>query len=471
MAGNKLYELINTLDKHEIRQIRKLLRSPFFTRREDLPQVFAVLSAYRWDEKPFPSREKVYQQSFPDRPFDDLRLRGSMSDLLALIEEYLLIAHHRQSAVDNRLLLADLYRRRGLSRHFGACMKKAQRLLDQNEERNIDHFSKLQEYQVLQMQFQTQTQRTGQLNLQEISDTIDAHYLMKKLRHACTQLTHQAVYKTSYNYGLLPKLLDEIEIGEYLDYPAVAIYYYCYRFLTEQYSLDYFQQFRNQLHDHRKLFPEEEQKDLYLLAINFCIRQMNAGSQAFARQVWELYQEGLEVGFLLEGDRLSHFTFNNVVAISIHLKEYNWLEQFIKAYEDRLELAYRESTVNFNRARLEYARRDYQKAMLYLQRSEYKDLVNNLISKNLLLKIYYELGEFDLLESHLDSLNSFIRRREISDYHRSNYLNIIRFVRKLVALKSFDKVKRKQLQQEIEGAEILSEREWLLGQISGEKVI
>ncbi len=464
MAINKLYSLINTLDKQEIRQIRKLLRSPFFTRREDLPLLFACLSAYQWDNKPLPPREEVYKQCFPELEYNDLRLRGSMSDLMALIEEYLLIAHHRQSAVDNRLLLADLYRRRGLSKHFGRCMKKAHQLLDQNKARSIDHYSKLQEYQVLQMQFQTQTQRTGQLNLQEISDTMDAHYLMKKLRYACTQLTHQAVYKTSYNYGLLPRLLEDIESGGYLSYPAVATYYYCYRFLTEQYSLDYFQQFRNQLQENRQLFPEEEQKDLYILAINFCIRQMNAGSQPFARQVWELYQEGLEVGFLLEDGRLSHFTFNNVVAISIHLEEYVWLEHFIEAYKDRIESTYRKSTVSFNRARLEYARGNYQKAMLLLQTSEYKDLVNNLISKNILLKIYYELEEFDLLESHLDSLNSFIRRREVSDYHRSNYLNVIRLVRKLVALESFDKSKLEKLRQEIESTEILSDREWLLEQ-------
>lgn len=465
MASNKLYHLINTLDKTEIRQIRKLLQSPFFTRREDLPRLFACLSPYQWAGKTLPSSEEAFRQTFPDQAYDDTRLRGSKSDLLALIEEYLLLAHQRQATVDNRLLLANIYRRRGLAKHFGSCMKKAQAWLDQSKVRDVDYFSKLQEYQVLHMQFQTQTQRTGQLNLQEISDTMDVHYLMKKLQHACTQLTHQAVYKTTYDYGLLPKLLEDIEQNGYLDHPCISTYYYCYRFLSEQYNLDHFHQFRSQLQKNRTFFPEEEQKDLYLVAINFCIRQMNAGNALFSRQVWELYQEGLENNFLLEDGRLSSFTFNNIVANSIHLQEYTWLETFIESYEGKLEESSRSNIVSFNRARLAYARRDYKTAMLLLQNSEYKDLINNLISKSILLYIYYELGEFDLVESHLDSLNQFIRRREVSDYHRSNYLNLIRLVRKLVALQSFDKDKRAQLRQEIEDTEILSAKEWLLQQL------
>ena len=465
MNQNKLNSLVNTLNKTEIRQIRKLLKSPFFTRREDLPRLFASLSAKRWVNKPLPTSEQLFKKAFPGIPYDDVKLRGSMSDLLVLIEEYLLIAHHRQAAIDNRLLLADIYRRRGLAKHFGSCMKKAEMLLDESQERNIDHYSRRVEHQVQYMQFQTQTQRTGKLNLQEISDTMDAHYLMKKLRHACTQLTHQAVSTTKYDLGLLPKVLEEIEKGDYLNYPALATYYYCYRFLTEEYNLDRFLQFRQQLQENQTFFPEEELKDLFLLAINFCIRQINAGQLPFYRQAWELYQEGLKTNYLLENDRLSYFTFNNIVATSIQLEEYDWLESFIENYQGRLEASYRQNVVNFNRARLAYANGDYKKSMLLLQNSEYKDLINNLISKTLLLKIYFELQEFDLLESHLDSLNNFIRRRDVSDYHRKNYLNIIRFVRKLVALEPYNKGKSLQLRNEIETTEILSEKEWLLEQV------
>ena len=103
--------------------------------------------------------------------------------------------------------------------------------------------------------------------------------------------------------------------------------------------------------------------------------------------------------------------------------------------------------------------------MLYLQNAEYKDLVNNLVGKTILMKIYFELEEYDALISHLDSFQIFIRRREVSDFHRSNFMNIIRWVKRLIAIPHLDKKMRRQLQEEILAEKDLTEREWLLEKI------
>ena len=81
------------------------------------------------------------------------------------------------------------------------------------------------------------------------------------------------------------------------------------------------------------------------------------------------------------------------------------------------------------------------------------------------MRIFYELEEYDSLFSHLDSFQIYIRRREVSDYHRKNFMNVIRFVKRLVALPELDKKMREELQREIEQEDVLTEREWLLSKI------
>jgi len=81
------------------------------------------------------------------------------------------------------------------------------------------------------------------------------------------------------------------------------------------------------------------------------------------------------------------------------------------------------------------------------------------------LKIYYEIDEISLLEFHLESFRSFIRRREVSDYHRENFQNIITFIRKLIAVFPNDSAERQKLRTAIAQEKILSEREWLLGKL------
>lgn len=83
------------------------------------------------------------------------------------------------------------------------------------------------------------------------------------------------------------------------------------------------------------------------------------------------------------------------------------------------------------------------------KKAEYKDLLNNLIAKTLQLKIYYELAEFDLLESHLQTLKIFISRKKALE----------------PVLKPYDEKARMSLKVSIEKEEILSEKSWLLAQL------
>lgn len=463
MTTPLLYILIKKLKNEEIRQLKKYIRSPFVTHREDLALMFYALADCLYVKKALPAKEVLFEKTFGETAiYDDQKLRSSMSDLHLLIEEYLKWQAMQSDEIGSYLALAALYRQRNLTKHFQRTIKKVEKKQENQSLRNPDFYQNYLQFQIENAQFQAANQRAGKLNLQEIGDTMDIHYLSQKLRHVCTQLSHRAVFQADYEFGLLQGWINMIEESDYLEVPAVALYYYCYRFLTEAYSQIYFRKFREELLEHQQHFPKEELKDLYRAAINFCIRKLNEGSLEFTREGWELFQEGLKTGIFLENNRLSRFTFDNVVGFGLRLKEYSAVENFIKNYEKKLADAYRKSTVYFNLARLEYNRKNFDAALNYLHTSDPKDLVNQLISKTLLLKIYYESEEFDLLESHLDSFRLFIRRREVSDYHRKNFQNIIAYTRKITGLAPYDKTERLKLKNAILEEAILTERDWLL---------
>ncbi len=427
--------------------------------------MFSYLANRLYRNKAWPDKETLFKKSFPNRPYDDLLLRATMSDLRELVEEFLMWQEMRSDRVKSKLSLAIVFRQRNLSYFFKRNLNKLEKELTQAKIQNTDYWQKKLEVQSEMVKFQTQTIRAAELPLQEISNSIDTLYLAQKLRHACTQITHQAVYKKEYEFGLLPNVIDEVEQKGFLEIPAIALYYYCYRFLTEKSGVSFFQQFIKELFTNGHHFPDSELKNLYLLAINFCIRQLNEGNTPFVKEGWELYQEGLKQGFLLDHGRLSGFSFNNVIAFGIRLNLFDKVRQFIQKYKTHLDPSQRESYISFNLARLEYTQGNHTAALRLLQTADFKDLVNNLIAKTYQLKIFYELDEYNLLDSHLSSFRHFIRRREVSDYHRINYLNIIGFVRKLIALPPEDHTAKKSLRKEIEQEEILTERTWLLEQL------
>lgn len=466
MYAFALFELLSTFDKTELVRLGKLVRSPFFTHRSEMERIIGHLVHCIYRKKPWPDKLTLFQKAFPGREYDDLLLRATLSDLRGLVEDFLIWQKVSSDKITSRLILAAALRERNLDKPFLQVTAKLETGLQERPEKNADHLRHVLDFQLEVAQFQTRTVRTGDLRLQPIADSIDTLYLAQKLRHACTQISHQAVFKADYDFGLLPDVLDRVESGGYLAEPSVALYYYCYRFLTEPQSLDFFRQFRSGLSENGHYFPFSELKNLYLLALNFCIRKLNERNEPFIREGWGLYREGLEKGFLLENGRLSGFTFNNIVAFGIKLQEFEAVEQFIQAYAERLEPGQQETYSHFNYARLEYTRRHFSSAIMHLQKADFKDLVNSLIAKTLLIKIYYETGEIDLLYSHLDSFRNFIRRSKVSDYHYRNFNNIISLTKKLISIRPGDTKAKLKLQAKILDTSVLSEREWLLEKCS-----
>lgn len=466
MNNYQLYDLLDTLSTGETRKFGAFIASGYATQRSELQQMLVYLVERKAAKRPWPELELLYKHAFPDQPYDNQQLRNAMSDLHALLEDFLLMEQARTKGLARNQQLAKLYRERRLDRHFKRTMRRQKRQLQQQPLRNADYYQALLAYRVSELEHQADNRRTEPLQLQAIADTLDVDYLTRKLRHACTQRSHEAVFKKSYSYGLLQMLESQIESGEYLEYPAIALYFHCFMFLGDADQEQHFLKFRELQQAHQRSFTREEQKDLYMLALNFCIRQINTGNIFYAEESWRLYQDGLKQEVLFDGGMLSRFTFNNIVAVGIRLGYLDAVAGFISSYTPLLPVNYRESASQFNQARLYFAKQDYDRARHILLTTEITDLVNDLIARTLLLKIYFEQGEYDILEVHLERLRGFVGRQEFSHYHRENYGNIIRVVRQLITLAPYDKSGRERLRVKIGKMKPLTEREWLLSKIT-----
>lgn len=455
-------DLMDTLSKQELRELRKFLASPFFNQRQDVISLFHFLASRQGRA---PEKTAAFARVYPGQPYDAQQLRYLMSWLLQLIEQYLALQPYLQDEGRQQAALAQTYRKRQLPKHFEQNLRLLQQQQDRQPLRNAEYYE--MQYQILSEQYQyTAAQaRLSEHNLQEVADSIDLAFIARKLRQACLLLSHQAVYQREYDFGMLEAVLRQVQERSLLHIPAVAIYYHCYLALSGQQTDAHFEAFRDILLRQGALFPAEEARDLYLLSLNYCIRRLNEGEERFAREGLQLYKQGLSSGQLAPDKTLSRFTYRNAVAMALKEGELDWAEQFIHQYKASLPPAHQESMFSFSLARLAYERRQYDKVLELLQKSEYEDLLLNLAAKALLLKTYYELGEADVLESHLEAMQAFLRRKDIIGYHRRNYRSLIRYTLKLLRLGTYDRQAAAQLRQQIEQESSLTEKNWLLRQL------
>lgn len=466
MEKSRLVQLLRTLDAGEWRALKKFAASPYFNQRKEVSDLLQLLEKPLLQGEKLPDKELVFRHLFGKGTFDDHRVRMAMSFSLRLVEQFWVVQHATRETTDYYLQLATIYRERQLPEHFRRQHAYTVSMLEATPLRNADFYENRYRLGLEKHRFELGRQEAADLQLQRLSDELDHAFLARKLWQACFMLAHQALSNEQYDFGILAPLLSGLATSPALHEPAIAIYYHCFMALTHPAHDDHFQAFKSALFAHAELFPADERRDLYILAINFCTRRYNAGNSAYLREQFELYREGLAKAYFLTDGALTRYTYLNAATVGLVLNELDWTADFIETYRHHLPAPQQTGLYSFNAARLAYRRGQPGPALVLLQKAEYKDLMLNLAAKVLQLKIFYESGEYDLLESHLQAIRMFIRRKKVMGYHRENYLNVVYFTQKLLEIPAFDRAARQALYEEIAAARAVAEKDWLLEQVN-----
>jgi hypothetical protein len=471
MDNSRLLALLRTLSRSELRDLSRFVQTPFFNQRKEVHALLDLLLPHLLHNKPLPDKATLQKALFEGNSANDQRVRMAMTFLYQLTGQFLVMQDIADNPADLQLRLAQILRTRNLPDHAQQAREEAQRRHQQRPFRNPDY--QQQTYELLLEQHRADVSAAQPIPveaLQELTDQLQYTYLSRFFWQACFVQSYST--RTSERPAV-PDLV--LQLTQYvsqhpdlLQVPALAVYYWCYRMMQEPEEETYFAAFKALIRSEelQDQFSAEEWRDLYILAVNFCIRAYNEGNTAYRREQFDFYRVGLDRGYFLTEGQLSHLTYLNVATVALTLNELDWVEAFINRCTDLLRPQYREPLSSFNLARLAYRKRDFRKALRHLQRADYRDVLLYLAAKTLQLKIYYESDEFDLLMAHLQAMQTFVSRKKATlGYQRDNYLALIRFTRKLLETNLLDRDLRAALRLSIEQTKSVAEKEWLLEQV------
>ncbi len=466
MESSQLVYLLLALGKGELRELRKWLISPVHNQREDVVRLFDYLTEKERlsDEKKL-AKAVIFKKLFPKDTYDDARLRQAVYFLQKCTEEYLAYREFQRDEIRSGLALAEVFRRKNLDRLLEKTLKKLQEDLENGPLKDESYLENQYRFQNIEYQYISEKKRSPDTNLQAYSDALDLRFIAGKLRIASLITAVQKVYKQDIFIGLLEETLNAVEEKELMRHPAIAVYYYVYKALSDNAREDYFFSLKETFFLYGHYFSLEEQRDLLLLAVNYCIAKMNTGAANFIGEAFDLYKRGIESGALLDKGVLNHLTFINIVITGATLRQFDWVRWFIQNFQQYLAPQYRENFVCYSLAKLHFEQREYAQAQKLLMQFDYDEILFNLSAKSMLIKIYYEEGEYGVLDSLLESLRTYINRKKAIAYHKNIYNNLIRFTKRLIRLSPYDKAQKAKLRQEIEAANPLPERKWLLEQL------
>ncbi len=457
-----LYRHLNGLSGQDYRALDKVVRSPFFNQREDVVRLWDHLREKLNGKAGNLSREEAHAAVFPGKKYSSRRLSYTMAFLLKAVRQYLAISEVLKDEDEFHLNLCQGLRHSADHRLHMDALEEGLRRQEEKGYRHIPYHYNAYRLQQEKAALGLQRERGQEVDFQAGLGHFSAFFLASALRHGCTMLTHQAVAEKRYDLSMVDAAARLVEEGRFSEAPAVRLYYYCYRMLQQPDEEVQFLTLKEALLSSLALFPSEELRDIFLFAINHCIRQLNSGRRQFIGEAFQLYRLGLEQECLLENNYLSAYTYKNITRLGLAQGEGEWVRSFLETYRSRLHPAGRANTYRYNLAYLYFQEGNYAEAMPLLQQVHFRDTLNNLDARRLLLRSYYELGEYDALDSLLDSFSAYLRRQKKLGYHRQNYQNLIRMIRKMLRSNLEDKSVRARLYEEVRGTPVIAEREWLL---------
>ena len=461
----RFYQLFYALSKHERRRFLQFLASPYHNRRPDIIELATLLCNYE-EANEVPVKTILWKDIYPKKVFTNPSWRLLLSALSQQVERFIAIESILDDEFELKIKVAEVLEERLSTGLHDRLLRETHRILEKQEVRNAEYWLREYRYQEAYYRRALTRQPEKDDHFGALSHSADRAFLAMKFRQNMWLLNHEQVYKWGFEATAIDSYITDLAEEQLEDIPALRLYYYGIQVLREPENELVFRKFSSSLFTQANHLPESEARDLYLLAINFGVRQVNSGQRAYFRQVMGLYQSGLEQGYLLRKGVLSRFTYHNIVTTALQIQDVDYAKTFIEQWTGKLERRYRERMYNFNRAKIAYTSRHYDDALPLLQQANYHDPLLNLGARTLLLKIYYELGEWEVLHSHLDAFSSYLRRKPGISYHRTNYRNLIRYTRRLLKIAPSNEVEKEKLRQQIKDATTLTEKSWLLARLS-----
>ena len=415
-----------------------------------------------------PSKEELWRKLYPDKSFEDGRMRKLMRDLTAYLEEFLAIQAFREDESAKDLYLLKALRSRHLRDVYLKFYRKIKRAHKEAPFRDSGHYRMAYELAYELGVFQLRYEHgIRQLPVEQLTQAFDAWWIHKKLEIACTNVSASAIMGTPP--GQIPLLNQAVEaLQDHPEYEQMDLFHLLwslYRLIQGDPGV-HAEEIQDQLLHSSAHVPVQHKREFFALLSNHYIRKLNeAGSGELAHTIFSLYKWAVNEGILLQDNRLHWQQFKNVIAIGLRTRNFETVEKWLESLPDHIESAERRDAYIFNKSQYHLEKGDFQEVLKLLRATRFKKVVYEIPARAALLQAIYELhGPYeDGLLAQLDNLIRYVNAQKLTESYKRSYLNRFRLFRKMLNAHSAEELKL--LQQEVNTTRPVSRPEWLIRKI------
>ena len=420
--------------------------------------------------------EKIFAENVSAKNWNEAKkkvLSAKLSLLTRLAERFLSIeALHENAAYRSDLLYQKLLDKRQF-KLFNRHLKKDKKQLEATSQKGINYYAQGQKMESNVLDY---LHRSGKLykedNLQDLVYQMDIHYFLDKLSRYITLLALEGATQKTYDTSAMEATSHLLDLPQYERHPLIQVYRTTIHLMQQQSETTY-RHLLELLDNYAALIPEKDLSGFYIVATNFCVRQIKKGLFSY-ENMFDLYKVMDEKNLLIEGDFIPVNKLKNTITAACRIHHFEWAESAIKKYHHFIRKSVRESVYHFNWGVIFFYKNDYKSALHHFVRVENVNLNYDIDSRMMIMKSHYEIDkEYDerTLQIFRSTERFFNANQSLSSIDKRAYKNFIRTLINVYRIRHrATKMTLESIKEKLNRQEVNSDKKWLAEKIEGLRI-
>ena len=444
MKKNHLIQYLKAVSFSELKEFKNYLTAPIPKPKPDLSRLLNRIESLLLKENArslnisefaavvYPKKGSIY-------------LKNRLSALQEHFFDFLAFKRLREDKLTRQKYILNEFNKRGWNLGFEKEYKKTKKQLESSALDSIAKYKYQSDLEEERISYLSKNpKKKPELIYANYLHSLDLAYLLQKLRYTYSAQNYDKVYQTNHpteHVSFLATLNEQLIIQ---NTQATVNEGYYYRYLTlneeEAESRRGFILLKEFLEKHHAHIDKKEARVLYVGAINYLARQFNAGKIGLRQEAQEVYENMLASGIIEEESGAILFQdYLNIISLMAKAKAFNWVEQFMNNYHDKVVYSSNdlEKAKEIARGIFLFFKGEYEKAIniLYLNLSSLADSSLNPRIRTYMCMAHYELKNWVELRENLDLFRKFLRGNSIlSQPAKAAHLQFVSSLRALLNL-------------------------------------
>ncbi len=452
MLRSKAIDILMSFTASELKIFNDYLQSPLYCKNKKVVELAGILiTAARNGSLESFTDSKALKKYITQHKLSDQSLRNLFSAILNHEYEFLTLNCGKDKAMEESVLLKELYKRNVMSVFETRVTTLMKRIASKQKLKEYDLKVLMKTHEVLAQHFENSNDKDSYAQLalnygrqlainqlanllkQKINETHNEHLMFDTLPKSHTPQKEKTT-STFLHFSA------DVDNRWYLFYQGYKLALLA---LTDPDNTDAYTRFKDFVTmNFDKVNPTLRRKWLYLMDQNCNLRLKNGHGLFLKERMW-VHKVLVNENVLNVNDSgwMNYEMFLNIIDTGLVNNETAWTEEFVSKHISLIAVADRESLLSFSMGLCELNKNNFKNALRLFQKVELTNLKYKFGVRSALLKIYFELNYYDQFVSLADAFKKLTNNHsELNPVFSANNLLFIKLAEKLFRLKLGDEV-------------------------------